>query len=211
MGIMEMFGRNKQEYYIENVRKLNQQYPRTFLIPTQDEINKIEIGGLVKLIFTMKKTQKNGCKAERMWVEISEKINEMNDIVFTGKLDNEPYYLKTIKCGDAIIFKAENIAGIYGGKSSFDENLFAIITKKALENRQINYVVKSNEIDSDQDSGWQLFYGDEDDAYLEDSGNASIISLEQALVFEPLLEYVFGEIGGSYEYSVRENKFIELI
>lgn len=206
LRLLKIFDKSKREYYLENVRELNRQNPRTFLIPTQEEIDKIEIGGLVKLIFAMEKPQKNGCQAERMWVEVIEK----NDIVFHGKLDNDPYYLTTIKCGDNITFKAENIAGIYSDKSSFDENLFAIITKRALDKRQINYVVKSDDIDNKQDSGWQLFYGDEDEVYLEDTSNASIISLEQVLVFEPLLEKVFGGIGKSYEYSISKNKFIEL-
>jgi len=55
-----------------------------------------------------------------------------------------------------------------------------------------------------------LFYGDEDEAYLDDSSNASIISLGQVLVFEPLLESVFGGIGTSYEFSEAENYFLEL-
>lgn len=206
MGLLKIFEKNKREYYLENVRELNQQNPRTFLIPDNKEIDKIENGELVKLIFAMVKPQKNGCQAERMWVEIVKK----NDIFITGKLDNEPYFLKTIKCGDTITFKPENIAGLYGVKSSFDENLHAIITKRALDKRQINYVVKSDEINNDQDSGWLLFYGNEDEAYLDDSSNASIISLEQVLGFEPLLESVFGGIGTSYEFSETENKFLEL-
>lgn len=206
MGLLKIFDKNKREYNLENVKELNQQFPRTFLIPDKEEIDKLEIGDLVKLIFAMEKPQKNGCQAERMWVEIIEK----NVFYFTGKLDNDPYYLKTIKYGDTITFKPDNIAGLYGGKSSFDENLFAIITKRALDKRQINYVVKSDELSNNQDSGWQLFYGDEDETYLDDPSNASIISLEQVLVFEPLLERVFGGIGISYEYSESENKFLEL-
>ena len=204
MGLLKIFDKKKIEYSLENVQELNQQFPRTFLIPDKEEIENLEIGELVKLIFAMKKPQINGCQAERMWVEIIEK----NGNYFTGKLDNDPYYLKTIKCGDSITFKKENIAGLYGGKSSFDENLFAIITKRALTNRQINYVVKSDDIDNEQDSGWQLFYGDEDEAYLDDTSNGSIISLEQVLVFEPLLESVFSGTGTSYEYSESENKFL---
>ena len=88
MGLLKIFEKNKREYYLENVRELNQQYPRTFLIPDNEEIDKLKTGELVKLIFAMDKPQKNGCQAERMWVKIVEK----NDIFFTGKLDNEPYY-----------------------------------------------------------------------------------------------------------------------
>lgn len=206
MGILNFFKKNKDEYYLENVRELNKKNSRTFLIPTQDEIDKIDIGDTVKLIFVMIEPQKNGCRAERMWV----KIIENNGTYFTGKLDNEPYYLKTINSGDIINFKPENIAAIYGGQSPFDEDLFAIITKRALDKRQINYVVKSNEIDDIKDSGWQLFYGNEDEAYTDDPSNASVVLLKQVLEFEPLLEDVFGGIGKSYEYSKNDNRFLEL-
>lgn len=205
MGILSMFGTNKREFYLENVIEKNIQFSRTFLIPTQEEIDKLEIGNLVKLIFVMEVPQKNGCRAEKMWVKI---INIQKGI-FTGILDNEPYYLKSIKVGEAITFKAENIAGIYGGKSSINEKLFAIITKKALDRRQINWVVRTDDLNNEQDSGWQLFYGDEDEQYLEDTNNAAIISLEDALSFEPLLESVFGSFGYAFEYSESENKFVE--
>ncbi|MHC1683044.1 MAG: DUF2185 domain-containing protein [Clostridiaceae bacterium] len=102
------------------------------------------------------------------------------------------------------------MAGIYGGQSPFDEKLFAIITQKALDNRQINWVVRTDDLENEQDSGWQLFYGDESDQYLEDACNAKLISLEQVLSFEPLLESVFSSHGYAYEYSELDNKFIEV-
>lgn len=74
----------------------------------------------------MKKTLKNGCNAERMWV----KITNIESGNFTGILNNDPYYLKSIRCGDTITFKAENIAAIYVEGTLFNEKLFAIITKK---------------------------------------------------------------------------------
>lgn len=206
MGLINIFGRNKPEFHLENVIENNIEFPRTFLIPNQEEIEKLDLGNLIKLIFVMESPQKNGCHAERMWVKITNKQNG----AFTGVLDNEPYYLKSIKVGDIITFKAENIAGIYGGEASFNEKLFAIITQKALDKRQINWVVRTDDLDNEQDSGWQLFYGDESDEYLEDSRNAKIISLEQVLSFEPLLESVFSNYGYAYEYSEQNNKFIEV-
>lgn len=206
MGFLDVFGRDKQEFYLENIIQKNRQLPRTFLIPTKAEIEKLEKDGLVKLIFVMEKPQENGCRAEKMWVKI---INNQNGI-FTGILDNEPYYLKSIKSGDIVTFKTENIAGIYGGESSLNEKLLAIITKKALEERQINWVVRTDDLNNDQDSGWQLFYGDESPEYLDDSSNSSIVSLEYILSFEPLLENVFNSYGYAYEYSARANKFVEV-
>lgn len=44
-----------------------------------------------------------------MWV----KITNINGDNFTGILDNDPYCLKSVKCGDEIIFKTENIIDTY--------------------------------------------------------------------------------------------------
>ncbi len=205
MGILSIFDGNKPEFYLENAVVLNKQFPRTFLIPTNQEILNLKIGTLVKLIFIMKKPLKNGCQAERIWV----KITNIESESFTGILDNDPYYLKSIGSGDTITFKAENIAAIYVESPAFNEKLFAIITKKALEKKQINWVVRTDDLNNEQDSGWQLFYGDETPQYLDDSNNATIISLEGVLSFEPLLERVFRSSGYAYEFSESDNKFIE--
>lgn len=206
MSILHMFGRNKPEFHLENVIELNKQFPRTFLIPAKKEIDKLEISTLIKLIFIMEKPLKNGCRAERMWV----KITSIGNGTFTGILNNDPYYLKSIKCGDEIAFKAENIAAIYVQEPPFNEKLFAIITKKALENRQINWVVRTDDLNNEQDSGWQLFYGDETPEYLDNTSNSAIVSLENVLSFEPLLEAVFCSSGYAYEYSESDNKFVEV-
>ncbi|WP_160680343.1 DUF2185 domain-containing protein [Clostridium sp. C8-1-8] len=176
------------------------------MIPNQQEVENLDSGDLIKLIFVMINPQKNGCRAEKMWIRITDKQNGL----FTGILDNEPYYLKSIKLGDIINFKADNIAAIYGSKTSYDETLFAIITQKALDMKQINWVVRTDDLEHEQDSGWQLFFGDESDQYLEDVSNAKLISLKQILSFEPLLESVFASKGYAYEYSQKYNRFVEV-
>jgi len=191
---------------LEDVVKQNKEHPRTFLIPDKEEVDGLGAGSLVKLIFVMNKPQTNGCQAERMWV----KINSKQGDVFEGELVNAPYYLKSIKYGDKITFKRENIASIYAEHSLFDEKKFAIITKKALENRQINWATRNDDLHNEQDSGWQLFYGDETPEYLDDANNSTLISLENVLSFEPLLEKVFCDTGNAYEYSVEHNKFVRV-
>lgn len=197
---------NKREFHLENVIKQNKLFPRTFQIPTQKDIDELDIGSIVKLIFVMEKPQDNGCRAERMWVKITNKQNG----IFTSIVNNQPYYLKSVKCDDIITFKMENIACIYSRKSTLNEKLFAIITKKSLENKQVNWVVRTDDLNNEQDSGWQLFYGDESPEYLDDSNNSALVSLERVLSFEPLLETVFCNFGYAYEYSTSANKFLEV-
>ena len=96
------------EYYLENAFELNKEYPDTFKILSKKEIDSLKVNDLVKLIFV----EKNGSPEtipERMWVKIIE-INKDN---FVGILDNKPYYIESIKYGDEIVFKVENIIDIY--------------------------------------------------------------------------------------------------
>jgi hypothetical protein len=194
------------DFTLENVIDEHNANPRTFRIPSKKEIYELEKGDLVKLIFLLNESAEDGCEAERMWVNIT----EPNGDDFKGTLDNDPYYLKSIKCEDEISFKTENIATIYGGEFLFDETKFAFVSNKAIENRQVNYACKSEEIDNDEDSGWQLFFGDEEDDYLEDCDNISLLTLEEVLSFEPLLEDIFASEWEQFEYSKKENKFIEV-
>lgn len=96
------------QYFLENALKLHEEYTDTFEISSKEEIDSLKINDLVKLIFT-EENDNPEIMPERMWVKITE-INEDN---FKGILDNDPYYLKSIKCGDEVVFKSENIIDIY--------------------------------------------------------------------------------------------------
>ena len=96
------------EYYLENAFELNKEYPDTFKIPSKKEIDSVKVNDLVKLIF-VEKNDSPETIPERMWVKIIE-INKDN---FVGILDNKPYYIESVKYGDKIVFKIENIIDIY--------------------------------------------------------------------------------------------------
>ncbi|WP_157151709.1 DUF2314 domain-containing protein [Brachyspira sp. SAP_772] len=96
------------EYYLENAFELNKEYPDTFKIPSKKEIDSLKVNDLVKLIF-VEENDSSETIPERMWVKIIE-INKDN---FVGILDNNPYYIESIKYGDEIVFKVENIIDIY--------------------------------------------------------------------------------------------------
>jgi len=203
---MGLFKSTQPEYQLENVAEQNRLHPRTFLKPSMEDIRLLKVGACVNLIFLLNQNKKNACRAEKMWVIIT----KINNGIFYGQLDNEPYYLKTIKKGDIIPFTADNIAKIsYGTSYTFDLNKIAVITNRALDRRQINWLLITDDITNDQYSGWQLFYGDEDGDYLAESKNSTIVPLKHILSFEPLLEFVFGQDGNAYEYSKQKNVFIE--
>ncbi len=96
------------KYYLENAFELNKEYPNTFEIPSKKEIESLKVNDLVKLIF-VEENDNPETMPERMWVKII-KINKDN---FIGILDNDPYYIESVKYGDEIVFKIENIIDIY--------------------------------------------------------------------------------------------------
>lgn len=202
---MALFTSAKEEFTLADVRLENARNPRTFLIPTAQQTDALKAGDIVKIIFVLTHQKEDEPHAERMWV----KITERNGKVFTGILNNEPYYLKSIKAGELLLFTVDHIASIYGYKPLFDETKFAVISVSALHNRQINWVTRSEELHDTLDSGWQLFYGDETQAYIDDHQNSTLIKLADVLRFEPLLERVFDKKGYAYAYNHERNIFVE--
>ena len=55
-------------------------------------------------------------------------------------------------------------------------------------------------------SGWQFLYGDEDQAYLDDAKNGAVVSLGEALAFEPRLEAILAE-EGAFVYDQEKHCF----
>jgi hypothetical protein len=86
--------------------------------------------------------------------------------------------------------------------------LKAIITLRALENQKINWVIRDEPL-NDEDSGWQLYFGDEDEDYLENFDNSTLITLENVLLFEPKLAQVFASAHNAFEWDATAKEFVE--
>ncbi len=191
-----------KSYHLEDISVQQNSDPRHFLKPTNEELDSLQIGELVRLFFVFDFKTNDGCRAERMWVEIS----EINAESLKGFLTNEPVYIKDLQVGDLVEFKRDNIATVII-KSDFEEKKLALISLKALKAKEVNWLVR-DEPDNAQDSGWQLFYGDESESYLDDSKNCVIISMEEALQFEPRLEKAFLSEHDAFEWSEKDGDFI---
>ena len=88
--------------------------------------------------------------------------------------------------------------------------LKAIITLKALEQQKVNWVMRDEPLNK-EDSGWQLFYGDESEEYLEDYSNSTLITLANVLKFEPKLGKVFASQHHTFEWNQQIQDFVEFI
>jgi hypothetical protein len=192
----------EKSYYLQDVTQSAGENPRHFPVPAAEEISNLKPGDKVRLFFVLTFETEDGCRAERMWIELT----ETNGTQFTGLLTNQPVYIKDLAAGDSITFEGKHIASVLLPHWP-DAAKKAIITQRALEAQEINWLVREEPY-NDTDSGWQLFYGNEDDAYLEDADNAVIISLEEVLEFEPLLEQAFKGAHGAYEWDAQSGKFI---
>lgn len=206
MGLFDLFTDKKKGigYSLEDVQAKHQKNPRHFLIPSQEEINQLKMGDQVRLIFVLDTVLENGCRAERMWVELT----EIRDGKFKGRLTNQPAYITSIQLGDELDFAREHIASLMLPQLNLDTQKGAMITKDCFLRREINWAVH-DQPHHPQDSGWQFFTGYESHEDLDDPSKIAIISLEAALDIEPLLETVLDKDGEAYVYQAEKNAFVE--
>lgn len=206
MGLFDLFTDKKKGigFSLEDVQAKHQKNPRHFLIPSQEEINQLKPGDQVRLIFVLDTVLKNGCRAERMWVELT----EIRDGKFKGRLTNQPAYITSIQLGDELDFAREHIASLMVPQLNLDTQKGAIITKDCFLRCEINWAVHDVP-HNPQDSGWQFFTGYESQEDLDDPSKITIISLEAALDIEPLLETVLDKDGEAYVYQAEKDAFVE--
>jgi hypothetical protein len=90
-----------------DAQKQHNKYPDTFWIPDLNDRKSMKIGTICQLVFLGQK------HSERMWVIITEVDNDNEDIKYTGTLDNDPIYIRYIKCGDEVKFEPKHVIKIY--------------------------------------------------------------------------------------------------
>ncbi len=86
----------------------NRLHPRTFEIPSVEEIRTIRAGDFVKLGFF---TGHPHIRVERMWVRVTASRR------CVGVLDNTPVVNQHLKCGDVVQYAYKNVLGIISAKT----------------------------------------------------------------------------------------------
>ncbi len=192
-------------YTIKDIKALSLINPRKYPKPSKKYLKKVKPGAIVKLILELSYEKIFSKKVKSDYYVlvyvISCRDSELRGII--NYCDKEKMLI-----GNNIKFTYDNILFVYDNRNKLiDVKKYASISHRALENKEINWVFKNTSID-EKDSGWQLFYGDEDSEYILNSSNIQKISIMEALRKEPLLEYVFTEKIENAEYSSRLNKFL---
>jgi hypothetical protein len=157
------------------------EHPYTFYKPSRELIAKVSPGENVKLIFDFESDDPDAPGAERMWV-IVDKV--LDGLEFTGRLDNEPRWIKDLAAGDSIQFRACHIINT---EHDDDDNLVeryikrCYVTNRVLqEGCRAGYLYRE-EPDREDDSGWRITANDESEDYMDDSKNIAYVSLGAVL------------------------------
>lgn len=176
-------------WYLDSVYERNKESPYTFYAPSKEVIAMLNIGDIVKLIFV--ETENDGYVGERMWVE----INYMQGKNFKGILTNVPLNLKELKNGQEIIFQTEHICDTeYEDPTSSEWDYYfntkIIVSNDVLERNEFNFMLRDDPKD-EQDSGWSVLSGYEDDEFLNNPDNLQYISIGEILnIDDSILSFI---------------------
>lgn len=172
----------KQSWKLEDAQKIADEFPYTFYKPSKEVISQLTEGNIVKLIFPFESDDPEAPSAERMWV-IVKKLGENGS--FKGVLDNDPYHIKDLKCGDPIEFSECHIID-----TDLDDPVPSIADKYIKRcfvthnilygGEKVGYLYREAP-DYEDDSGWRFTTGAESDEYMDDSNNSSYVSLGAVL------------------------------
>jgi len=185
---------------LENIEECHKESPYTFYLPSNEVLSKLKVGDQVKLIFISDEVLDNGCRAERMWVEIT----EINGDFFRGMLRNSPHFMESPKHGDVIEFHSKHICStLYEDPASRSMDVYfdskVIVSNDVLERRQFNFMLRDDP-NSEQDTGWTFFSGYEDDDFNSDSANFQVVSLGVLLnMDDSILEFLDASPPCAYE------------
>lgn len=93
-----------RKYRLRSGELQNMKYPDTFQLPHKEELDAIDVGDIVKLMFI------GSDLTERMWVKVTKVQGKGR---FEGTLDNAPLSDMGIKPGALIKFERKHIISVF--------------------------------------------------------------------------------------------------
>ena len=99
-----------QDWELEDCKKAHQKSPQTFEIPSDEEEQLVKVGQLLRLHFLTGSLTNDIPRAERMWVEVCQLLE---DGLYRGHLTNQPKFIDSLNPGDVIEFRWKHVAQIY--------------------------------------------------------------------------------------------------
>lgn len=174
---------------LQDIEEMHREAPRTFSIPRSDERKNLSNAQVVKLVFELAEKEPGLPGAERMWVEVTEKLS---DGTYRGSLQNQPYFIASIQEGSEIMFGPQHVAAVYVKKDDgtwLDESLMVSCSERVTkEDEWPTLVVR--ESSSPTHTGWQVYAKDPSERVVPRTA-------EEVLNQFPVLDSVLGEEVGS--------------
>jgi len=187
---------------LENIEITAKENPETFFIPSKKERDNQKIEDEVRLHFVIKNPLEDQPRAERIWVCITKERGCFSK--YRGVLTSEPVFIQDLSEGDEIEFSSKHIAQTLIRKDSpywIDSGeKSALVSNKCLEPGGVVRFLYRKEGDREEDSGWRMFSGEEDEEYANNAENISIINVSYLLDKDPTLLFPLkGGVGVVYE------------
>ncbi len=171
----------KQSWWLEDAQQIADEFPYTFYKPSPQVVSGLQPGNQVKLIFAFESDDPEAPRAERMWVEITERLGNR----FRGYLDNDPACITDLRHRDELEFEACHIidTDLDDPVASITEKYIkrCFVTHNILYGGRLTGYLYREAPDRDDDSGWRFTAGDETDEYMEDADNLFYVSLGAVL------------------------------
>jgi hypothetical protein len=202
------------DWYLGNAEEEHAAKPRSFFIPSPEERSNRNPGDLVKLLFYIRNPPPGGPRAERMWLEVSARVEDG----YVGLLTNRPNAIKDLSGGDEVAFRSDHIIAVQDPKWAPYETLRAFANRRLVEDDSLEpgYVIhdpsdlnlKPN-THGERASGWQLMVGDEADGELENPDSALAPNLAWLMERYPAFaELVFsGASDGEWELDPTTGRY----
>ena len=194
-----------REWTLEDVEQAAATSPHSFFIATRKVRESQSPGSSVRLHFILENPGANEPRAERMWVEVKERLPNGE---YDGYLKNKPEFLKTLQRGDVIRFSACHIARISlkpsdPGWIECGEQK-AIVSEMVFAPKEIVRFAYREKAINPQDSGWRLLTSNESQDYLDNSKNIRRCDVYWLCDYDRTLEAIIrSPIGSVFE---RKNK-----
>lgn len=168
-------------WHLDDAAIIAAENPYTFYKPSAAAIALLRAGDHAKLIFMFESQDPQAPRAEGMWVRIT--FVEKNR--FRGELDNDPFYIQDLKCGDPVEFEARHVIQTSVADPHPDPTAQywprCFVTRRVLEDGAPTGYLYREPSDGEDDSGWRITAGDETDDYMEDAANSAYVSLGAVL------------------------------
>jgi hypothetical protein len=183
--------------------------PYTFYLPSKQVLAQLQIGDLVKLIFSCDVENEKAWSAERMWV----KITSIHGDDFQGELSNSPNYIPDLYLGKAVDSSSYHIiqTQLDDPVPNPTERYWArcfVIRSVLDEKRLVGYLYHEDVDEKGRErnfSGWTLAACDESEAYLDDDENWQYVVLGAVLnIDDRLIDLLESKFVGEFEWMWSE-------